>query len=87
MNFQITEGFTMISNELLPIREQLERIEKKLDGKYTNKFLDIKQVAHHTSVSQSTIRRAIARGELKCSKKLGKLLFKVEWVDKWLGGK
>jgi excisionase family DNA binding protein len=77
----------MISNELLPIREQLERIEKKLDGKYTNKFLDIKQVAHHTSVSQSTIRRAIARGELKCSKKLGKLLFKVEWVDKWLGGK
>ncbi len=73
--------------QLYTIAEQLDRIEKKIDVKYSNKFLDIKQVAHHTSVSQSTIRRAIARGELKCSKKLGKLLFNVEWVDKWLGGK
>ena len=77
----------MINHDLIPFKEQLDRIEKKIDGKYSNKFLDINQVAHLTSLSQSTIRRAIARGELKCSKKLGKLLFKVEWVDNWLGDK
>ena len=76
----------MINHDLIPFKEQLDRIEKKVDGKYSRKFLDINQVAHLTSLSQSTIRRAIARGELKCSKKLGKLLFKVEWVDRWLNG-
>ena len=77
----------MINHDLIPFKEQLDRIEKKIDGKYSNKFLDINQVAHLTSLSQSTIRRAIKRGELKCSKKLGKLLFKVEWVDNWLEDK
>ena len=77
----------MINHDLIPFKEQLDSIEKKVDGKYSRKFLDINQVAHLTSLSQSTIRRAIARGELKCSKKLGKLLFKVEWVDNWLGDK
>ena len=72
--------------KLHSIEVQLNRIEKKIDGKYSRKFLDINQVAHLTSLSQSTIRRAIKRGELKCSKKLGKLLFKVEWVDRWLNG-
>ena len=76
----------MINHDLIPFKEQLDRIEKKIDGKYSNKFLDINQVAHLTSLSQSTIRRAIKRGELKCSKKLGKLLFKVEWVDRLLNG-
>ena len=73
--------------QLYSIAEQLDRIEKKLDGKYSNKFLDMKQVVQYSSTSASTIRRAIVRGELKCSKKLGKLLFKVESVDNWLGGK
>ena len=77
----------MINHDLIPFKEQLDRIEKKVDGKYSRKFLDINQVAHLTSLSQSTIRRAIARGELKCSKKLGKLLFKVEWIDNWLEDK
>ena len=76
----------MINHDLIPFKEQLDRIEKKVDGKYSRKFLDINQVAHLTSLSQSTIRRAIARGELKCSK-LGKLLFKVEWIDNWLEDK
>ena len=62
----------MTSIELLPIREQLERIEKKLDGSFSNKFLSISQV--------------IAKSELKCNNKLGKLLFKVVDVDKWVKG-
>ena len=73
--------------QLYSIAEQLDRIEKKIDGKYSNKFLDMKQVVQYSSTSASSIRRALVRGELKCSKKLGKLLFKVESVDNWLGGK
>ena len=76
----------MINIELIPIREQLERIEKKLDGNFSNKFLSINQVAKLTSLSPSTIRRTLARGELKCSKKMGKLLFLESDVRKWLNG-
>tara|TARA_B100001989_G_C24172338_1_gene284887 strand:+ start:264 stop:494 length:231 start_codon:yes stop_codon:yes gene_type:complete len=76
----------MISADLLPIREQLERIEKKIDGNFKNQFLSINEVSNLTSLSASTIRRAIGRGELKCSKKLGKLLFQESDVRKWLNG-
>ncbi len=76
----------MISTYITRILNQLDSIEKKVDGKDSKRFLDINQVAQLTSLSQSTIRRAIRKGELKCSKKLGKLLFKVEWVDRWLEG-
>jgi len=67
------------------ILEQLDRIEKLITGKYTNKYLNIHQVSDLTSVSASTIRRAIKRGELKCIKKLGKLLFLEKDVRNWLG--
>tara|TARA_Y100001970_G_scaffold175888_1_gene214451 strand:+ start:481 stop:711 length:231 start_codon:yes stop_codon:yes gene_type:complete len=76
----------MITKDLIPIREQLERIEKKLDGSFENKFLSINEVSNLTSLSASTIRLAIDRGELKCSKKLGKLLFQESDVRKWLNG-
>ena len=76
----------MIITELIPIREQLERIEKKLDGNFSNKFLSINKVSKFVSLSPSTIRRAVAKGELKCSRKLGKLLFQESDVRKWLNG-
>jgi predicted DNA-binding transcriptional regulator AlpA len=76
----------MTSTELLPIREQLNRIENKLDGKYTNPYLGINQVSKLSSTSCSTIRRAVQKGTLKCSKKLGKLLFLESDVRKWLNG-
>ena len=76
----------MISADLVPIRELLERIEKKIDGNFKNQFLSINEVSNLTSLSASTIRWAIDRGELKCSKKLGKLLFQESDVRKWLNG-
>ena len=65
----------MKSNELIPNREQLERIEKKLDGNFKNQFLSINEVPKLTSLSTSTNRRAVAKRELKCSKRVVKLLF------------
>ena len=76
----------MKSTELIPLREQLDRIEKKLDGNFSNKFLSINKVSKLVSLSPSTIRRAVAKGELKCSKKLGKLLFLESAVRSWLNG-
>ena len=68
------------------IKEQLDRIEKKIDGKVLNQYLSINQVSNLTSVSTSTIRRAVRKGKLKCSKELGKLLFKDSDVRQWIGG-
>ena len=76
----------MISANPVPIRELLERIEKKIDGNFKNQVLSINEVSNLTSLNASTIRRAIDRGELKCSKKLGKLLFQESDVRKWLNG-
>jgi predicted DNA-binding transcriptional regulator AlpA len=76
----------MISNEYYSIKEQLNRIEEKIDGKPPLQFLDIKQVSKLSTLSMSTIRRAVILGSLKYSRKLGKLLFKQSDVLKWLDG-
>ena len=76
----------MITTELIPIREQLERIEKKLDGNFKNQFLSINEVSKLTSLSPSTIRRSIAKGELKCRKRFGKLLFQESDIRRWING-
>ena len=81
------ENYILIKyNELLPIIERLDSIQKKLDGRYSNKYLSINEVSELTTLSQSTIRRAVNKGELKCSKKLGKLLFQESDVRRWLNG-
>ena len=68
------------------ILEELNDIKSMIERESNIGFMDMKQVVQYSSTSASTIRRAIAKGELKCSKKIGKLLFKVEWVDRWLNG-
>ena len=68
------------------IIDHLTRIEKKIDGTFSNKFLSINQVSALVSLSPSTIRRAVAKGELKCSRRLGKLLFLESDVRRWLNG-
>lgn len=70
----------------LQILEKLDEIQSLLENNINNQFLDMKQVVHYTSLSQSTIRRAIKKGELKCSNKTGKLLFNIKDIDRWLNG-
>ena len=72
--------------QLYSLAEQLDRIEEKIDGKHPVQFLDIKQVSKLSTLSMSTIRRAVSLGGLKYSRKLGKLLFKQSDVLKWLDG-
>jgi excisionase family DNA binding protein len=73
-------------HELLPIREQLTRIEEKIDVKVRKGWVDLKAACDYCGLSASTIRRYIRSGQLRCSKPSGKLMFKIEWLDKWMEG-
>ena len=73
MEYQFKEVF----NELKSIIDNCSK---------TNPWLDISKAESYTSLSESTIRRAVKRGTLKVSKVTGKLLFKSEWLDRWLCG-
>ena len=68
------------------IIEILSDIKSMIHNKSSNRWMDIKEVSALTSVSTSTIRRAVRKGVLKASTSTGKLLFKVSDVDKWLNG-
>ena len=68
------------------IIEMLNEMKDMIEGKVSDKWLNIQDVCNYTSVSKSTIRRAIKRGTLKASHSTGKLLFKVSSVDRWLKG-
>ena len=68
------------------INESLKEIKSLIQDKIANRWMDIKEVSEFTSVSASTIRRAVRKGVLKASTSTGKLLFKVSDVDKWLNG-
>ena len=68
------------------IIELLDEIKDKINAKQTNRWINIKQVCHHTGLSESTIRRKIKKGDLKVSNITGKLLFKISDVDRWLNG-
>ena len=68
------------------IVELLNEIKTLILGKVNERWLTLREVSEYTSVSESTIRRAIKRGVLKSSDKTGRLLFKVSDVDRWLNG-
>ena len=68
------------------ILEELNDIKSMIVKDSKVGFMDMKQVVQYSSTSASTIRRAIKKGVLKVSRSTGKLLFKTEWVDKWLNG-
>ena len=64
--------------------ETLEKIEKYISKGNREKWLNINAVKEYTSLSISKIRRSVANGQLKSSKKAGRLLFKITWIEKWL---
>jgi excisionase family DNA binding protein len=68
------------------IMEQLDEIKSLITGKSSERWLTIKDTCEYTSISESTIRRAVKRGTLKSSKGTGRLLFKQSNIDNWLKG-
>ena len=72
----------MFENNIL---EKLDRIERLITGNHKDKYLNLKEVIELTGLSDSTIRRAVRIGSLKCRRSDGKLLFLHLDIDKWLG--
>ena len=64
--------------------EMLEELKSLVITNHHNKWMNINEICNYTSVSESTIRRAVRRGKLKASTSTGRLLFKKSNVDKWL---
>ena len=68
------------------ILEILNEIKSLIKIGGTIKWLSLSEVCEQVSLSKSSIRRAVSTGQLKCSRTTGKLLFKVEDVERWLNG-
>jgi hypothetical protein len=70
--------------EVHNLREQLDRIETKLDNRLNKVWLSTSDVKRETGLSLSTIQRAIKKSELQVSHQTGKNMFRREWIDRWL---
>ena len=68
------------------MKDVLDELRNIVQEKSSNIWMDIKEACKYASVSDSTLRRAVRKGTLKVSKRTGKLLFKREWLNKWLVG-
>ncbi len=67
------------------IIDKLYQIEKMLDGNQVQRMMLINDVCEYSRLSKSTVRRAVDSGELKHGKRKGKLIFRKQDVDNWLG--
>ena len=68
----------------LRIIELLKEIKSMLTPTSNDKWLDLNQASEYTNLSVSSLRRGISNGSLKASDRLGKKLFKVSELEKWL---
>ena len=71
-------------NEII---ERLDKIVTLLEGKTEGRWLGLRQACDYTSLSVSTLRRAIEKGKLEVSMEAGRLIFKEDWLEKWLNKK
>ena len=70
-----------MDDEKMIIDELVELVKKSQN----NNMLTIHDVSRLTTLSASTIRRAVKKGLLRKCKRPGKLLFRPSDIDKWLG--
>ena len=67
------------------LEKVLSRIEK-INGAELKPWMNLHDASNYTTLSRIKIRRACMAGELKVSRATGKLLFRKEWLDRWLNG-
>jgi len=64
------------------IIDKLYQLEKMLDGK---RMMVIDDVCEYSRLGKNSIRKAVISKTLKCGKRKGKLIFRRQDVDNWLG--
>ncbi len=79
MGFFDSEGFCALA-------ERLDRIEKLIQEQIGTSpaWLDLDQASQYTQLSERTLRRAIIAGKLRSVRRGRKLLFRAEWLDKFI---
>lgn len=70
----------------ITILEELREIKALIRNKVNDRWMNLRELSNYTSLSDSTIRRAVSKGVLKASRKTGKLLFNINDVKRWLNG-
>ena len=68
------------------ILNKLNEILQYVKSSDPSRYMTIKEVSEFCGISDSTIRRNVQKGSLKCSNTTGKLLFKVRDVERFLNG-
>ena len=66
------------------ILNKLNEILSYMKGHNPTRYIDLNEVSELCNISKSTIRRNVKNKSLKCSQKLGKMLFRVQDVESWL---
>ena len=66
------------------IEDRLERLESLVSKVVKEKWFDLERASIYTGLSTRTLRRAINKGTLTHSKTTGKILFRREWLDRFL---
>ena len=75
----------MDNPQLIEIKIQLSNIERLVEQIVIHdKWITIKDAVDYSSTSESTLRREINKGTLKCSRRTGKILFRRSAIDEWL---
>ena len=73
-----------MTEQLMDDLSQIMSILNEISSVRLEYWMDVKEAAKYAKVSETTIRRAVAKGELKVSRKTGKLLFMSGWIYSWL---
>ena len=68
------------------ILNKLNEILQYMKGHDPGGYMTIKEVSDFLKISDSTIRRNVQKGTLKCSNATGKLLFKVKDIEAFING-
>ena len=73
-----------MTEQLMDDVSQIMSILNEISSVRLEYWMDVKEAAKYAKVSETTIRRAVAKGELEVSRKTGKLLFMRGWIYRWL---
>ena len=66
------------------IMEKLVEIKSLLEHRVGDRWISMREASRYVGLSEATLRRAIQSGRLKASKRTGKVLFKISWLDRFL---
>jgi len=73
---------------IIEIRELLYQIKNMLKNRLARLgWISLQEAVQYSGLSESTIRRSVRMGSLKRSTRPGKMMFKINEIERWLNEK